>query len=71
MRARYLLALFATLALAWGMYTGAHASPAYVHGHTHTARIYCAGWAEDSAAHLRLVSFDHGRAVYTCKRHGY
>ena len=27
--------------------------------------------AEDSAAHLRLIAFDAGRAVYGCSRKGY
>jgi hypothetical protein len=27
--------------------------------------------AEDSAAHLRLVEYGDGRAVYSCSRNGY
>jgi hypothetical protein len=33
--------------------------------------IRCRGWAEDSAAHLRLVYFDGERVVYRCRTQGY
>lgn len=37
----------------------------------HSVTVVCNGWAEDSAAHLRLVLFGNGVAVYRCERHGY
>lgn len=71
-------ALLRTLALALALlwvagtvYAHARGSITPTHGRTHTVRVYCRGWAEDSAAHLRLVSFDNGHATYVCKRSGY
>jgi hypothetical protein len=34
-------------------------------------KIRCDGWAEDSAAHLKLVNYESERVVYRCKRAGY
>lgn len=72
---RRVLAVALVFALLWGAGTvyaravrGMQRVPlAYVH----SAIIVCEGWAEDSAAHLRLVSFDRTHAVYVCRRNGY
>jgi hypothetical protein len=45
-------------------------APRWTHD-VHATVVRCEGWAEDSAAHLRLVSFDRGIAYYRCKVHGY
>lgn len=38
----------------------------------HPAVVLCDHqWAEDSAAHLRLVSYGDGVTVYRCDRRGY
>jgi len=39
--------------------------------YVHTAIVVCDGWAEDTAAHIRLRTYDDGVAVYVCERHGY
>lgn len=33
--------------------------------------VVCQGWAEDSAAHLKLVSFEDEKVVYRCLWAGY
>lgn len=72
---RRVIAALLMLALLWGTGT-VYASLmrplrrvplAYVH----SAIVLCTGWAEDSAAHLRLIAYVDGRATYRCRTRGY
>jgi hypothetical protein len=64
------LALLALTPLLVALAFSAHATPTY------HATLRCAHIAEDSAAHVRLVTYaPHANGsvhiVYACKRHGY
>lgn len=65
------LAALLVIAVAWA--SGGLWARALTHTHTrtHTAHIICSAWAEDTAAHIRLVDYDNGHATYRCTRHGY
>jgi len=43
----------------------------HTHTRTHTVHVVCSAWAEDTAAHIRLIAYDDGHATYRCMRHGY
>lgn len=61
-------ALLATFVLVWN--ASAHAQHAPI-----ASTVLCAHPAEDSLAHLRMVTFDHDNDTYTvvyrCRRNGY
>lgn len=49
----------------------AYAATATIQPRYRPAHVRCAAWAEDSAAHLRLVKFENGVAYYRCRTKGY